>query len=166
MDEIDKIEETVDKVLSPERAFKWMVRIIVLIVVIGASAIVMRVAWHMTVKVDRAVDEIEAEQTPSSWFILKKDAIDASDLEIQAFRDALARHQAEVAERSGTFSVSHKSDRTESARLNRAIATAQNTRVALIREYNGRAVSAESSVLLGLPRHVELIEQQPEASGE
>ena len=159
---MDELEDTIDKVLAPERAIRWLVRIIILIVVIGASAIVLRVVWHMTMKVDKAVDEVEAEAEAEtltqSWFVLKKDAVDAATLEVKAARYALGRHQEEVATRSGAFSVSHKSDRDESARLNNAITTAQSRRLVLIREYNEKAVSATTQVIASLPKHIDVAE--------
>lgn len=164
--DLDKLEEHVDKVLSPERAMRWMVRIIVLIVVLGVAAVLGRVAWHMIAKVDKAVDEVEQQQQDAevratlnhNWFVLKKDAIDAATVEVRACIGALARHQDEVRSRSGTFSISRKEDREESARLNRAIVEAQRRRLALLRDYNEKAATVNSSVLGDLPAHFEVAE--------
>lgn len=169
---MDELEDQIDKVLAPDRAMRWMVRLIVLIVIVGAASIMLRVAWHMVGKVDQAVDEVEAEEVEAvrareareaqeaeqaalnhNWFILKKDAVDAAALEVRAAHEALARHQIEADSRI----FSRESDRLESTRLSGAITTAQRNRINLIRDYNDKATRVAAAVLGDLPLHIEVV---------
>jgi hypothetical protein len=175
-DELDKIEETVDKVLAPERAIRWGVRGVMFMVVFGALFVVGKALWHMNTKVDRAVQEVEAQEAAEAeaaaqaaeaaaidhgWFVVKKDAIDACALEVKAARDSLARHQADADKRF----VSRESDRQETARLNQAVTNAQVRRLNLIRDYNEKATRVTPTILGDLPAHIEVAElpvPQPE----
>jgi hypothetical protein len=168
--ELDKLEEQVDKVLSPERAMRWMVRIVVLAVILAVVFVLGKVAFHMIGKVDKAVEEVEAQEVQAAeratlkhdWFVLKKDAIDASALEIKAAHAELARHLADVKTRF----VSRESDRRGTAQLNAKIANAQVKRLDLIRDYNAKATRVEASVLGDLPKHIAVAELEQEPSGE
>ena len=161
-DELDKIEATVDQVLAPERALRWLVRIVVLMVTIGAVVVVGKALWHMNTKVDQAVQEVEQQETHAAeqatlthdWFVLKKDAIDACGLEIKAAREALARQTADASSRM----ISRESDRKETARLNSAVTDAQRNRLSLIRDYNEKATRVNVVVLGDLPKHIEVVE--------
>jgi hypothetical protein len=75
------------------------------------------------------------------WFISKKHEIEALDQEIQAAREALERHQAEVEERSGLLSWSRESDRKESERLNNHILELEHQRIELVRRFNTERAS-------------------------
>jgi hypothetical protein len=161
--ELDKLEETVDQVLAPERAMRWLVRIIVLMIVIGACFGVGRVVWHMIAKVDKAVDEVEAEETKAAeqstlthdWFVLKKDAIDGATIEVRSRMEALTGHN-QVAANLGMLDFKGKEDRREAVRLQGLIADAQKTRLALIRDYNEKATRVQVSVMGELPKHIEV----------
>lgn len=165
-DELKSFENAVDTVLAPDRAVRWMVRIIVAIVIFGAGAVVLRIAWHMVGKVDQAVVEMETQEEVSALthnsFVIKKDAIDACGLEIKAAREALARHLIDVDSRF----ISRESDRIETSRLNSAITSAQQTRLDLIRDYNERATRVAVTMLGDLPKHIDVIELPAPAGPE
>jgi len=149
---LDEIEKTVDKVASPERITRWIVRIVLLIVLISVGVTVTKLALHMNSKVD-------AVTIDRDWFLEQREVIAGSDVEVRLAQDALARHQAEVAERSGLLSISREEDRVESRRLNQAILDAQKRRIALVEDYNSRASRlADNSIISGLPIHIDLNE--------
>lgn len=126
---LDNIEGAVDEVLNPNRIMRWIVRIVLLIILISVGVVVTKLALHMTAKV-------ETVTTDREWYLSQQEAIEAASIQVEAAKEALVRHQQEVEGRSGTFSMSHQSDRDESANLNHEILTAENKRVALIREFN------------------------------
>jgi len=167
-DELDKIEETVDKVLSPERAMRWMVRIVVLVIILGVCFVLGRVAMHMLGKVDTAVQEVEKQDQEEAaaaeaasldynWFVLKKDAIDAATIEVRKRMEALAGHNTVAANR-GMLAFKGKEDRREAVRLQGRIAEAQSARLTLIRNYNETAARVTPAVLGELPKHIEVAE--------
>jgi len=113
---------------------------------------VTKLALHMNSKVD-------AVTIDRDWFLEQREVIAGSDVEVRLAQDALARHQAEVAERSGLLSISREEDRVESRRLNQAILDAQKRRIALVEDYNSRASRlADNSIISGLPIHIDLNE--------
>jgi hypothetical protein len=166
--ELDKLGDAVDQVLAPEQAMKWGVRVLVAIITLGALFGVGRVVWHMVGKVDKAVDEVEAEDRRNEeaaeaatlthdWFVLKKDAIDAATIEVRTRIDALVGHH-KVAANRGMLTFKGKEDRTEAVRLRGLIADAQRRRLGLIRDYNQKATMVDASVLGDLPKHIEVAE--------
>jgi multidrug efflux pump subunit AcrB len=151
---LDDIENAVDKVASPERVTKWIVRIVLLFVLVGTAFTVGRLCFHW-------LDKVDAATIDRSWFTTQYESIQATELEIKAAHDALARHEAEVASRSGTFSISRSEDRVESRRLNQVILDVQRKRLGLVRDYNARAAEvSDQGFLAGLPGHIDL--GQPE----
>ena len=168
--ELDKLEAEVDKVLSPERAMRWGVRILVAIITLGAIYGVGRVVWHMVGKVDKAVDEVEQQEQDEAkraaeaaevrslnhnWFVLKNDEISAASIEVQSAVDALARHRVLAANR-GLLDFKGKEDKQEEVRLQGVVAAAQTKRLNLIRDYNAKALKVEASMLGDLPAHFEV----------
>ena len=155
---LDEIEKVVDKVMSPERITRWIVRIVLLIVLISVGVTVTKIALHMNTKVDLVT-------TDRAWFKSRIEEIAGSRIGETLAQQALARHQEEVAKRSGLLSVSRKEDRMESRRLNQQIFEEQKDRVLLVKEYNSRASQVTDDRLAGLPKHLSLkqltIEETP-----
>lgn len=148
---LDEIEETVDKVVAPERIMRWIVRIVLLIVLISVAVTVTKLALHTTNKIDQAVT------TDASWFSTQFESIEASRLEERAAREALDRHMADVAARSGPLTMSRADDRNMTQSLNQQILNAQRRRLELIQAYNARVASLTDQALIGqLPKHIPL----------
>lgn len=95
-----------------------------------------------------------------AWFIRSHQDIQALEQEIEAARDALERHQKEVKERSGIFSISRKEDRAESERLNHNILELQRRRIDQIQSYNLQAAKADAEALGELPKELSLEEKK------
>lgn len=147
---LDDIEKAVDEVASPERLTRWIVRIVLLFVLVGVGISVAKLCFHFVGKVD-------AVTTDRAWFASQQEAIQAAKLEEQAAREALERHNAEVKERSGFLSISHKDDRDKADAFNRTILSAQTRRLSLIKDYNARAAEVSDPAFLeGLPKRIEL----------
>lgn len=177
--DLDRLETHIDRVLSPERAMRWMVRIVVLVIILGVCFVLGRVAWHMLGKVDKAVQAVEKQDFESTqaaeaskldhnWFVLRKDAIDASSIEVSTYIDDLARHYEIVANRS-MFSFKGKEDNREAVRLKQVIAAAQLRRLDLIRDYNAMAARVPIQIIGDLPDHIDVVEivrQVPEVEAK
>ena len=147
---LDEFEKAVDKVASPERITRWIVRIVLMIVLVSVAVTVTKIALHMNSKVNQVT-------TDRDWFLEQREAIAGAGVLERLAREALVRHQSEVDERSGLLSVSRKEDRVESRRLNQAILDAQKERLDLVKDYNSRSShTADKSILSGLPIHIEL----------
>lgn len=155
---LDNFENAVDEVVAPARLMRWTVRIVLLVVLIAVGATVGKIALHMTHKVDQVTTNNR------DWFVEKHAAIEASEFEEVAARQALNRHIEDVRERtSSIFSIGRKADRDETIRLNHSILEIQTKRVALIQEYNTRAAQVtDPDVLVNLPREIMLGHAQPE----
>lgn len=148
---LDEIEDTVDKVVAPDRIMRWIVRIVLLIVLISVAITVTKLALHTTDKIDRAVT------TDATWFTQQYEQIEATKLEERAAREAFDRHQADVTARSGPLTLSRADDRATTHNLNQQILDAQRRRLALIQEYNSRVTTVPDQSVLGqLPRHIPL----------
>lgn len=147
----DEIEDAVDKVVAPDRIMRWIVRIVLLIVLISVAITVTKLALHTTTRIDNAVT------TDRAWFVAQHEAIEAAKLEEKAAREALERHQADVAARSGPLTFSRSDDRSAAQHLNQQILDAQRRRLDLIKEYNSRAAqNIDPAFLNGLPSHIAL----------
>lgn len=151
---IDEIEDAVDRVVSPERITRWIVRILLLFVLIGVAISAGKLSLHWMRKVDTVT-------TDRDWFVRQQASIESSRLEERAAREALDRHLADVQARSGAFSISHSDDRVATQRLNQQILDAQRRRLLLVQEYNARAGQAvDPSVLAGLPTSIEINQER------
>jgi hypothetical protein len=152
---LDEIEDTVDKVASPERLTKWIIRIVLLFVLVGVGVSVAKLCFHFLRKVDQVT-------TDRSWFVAQNESIEATRLEERAAREALDRHLADVQARSGPLTFSRADDRTATQRLNQQILDAERRRLDLIRSYNAQAaVVSDPAFLQGLPRHIDLVAAPP-----
>lgn len=147
----DEIEDAVDKVVAPDRIMRWIVRIVLLVVLISVAVTVTKLALHTTNKIDEAVT------TDATWFSTQFEAIEAAKLEERAAREALERHQADVAARSGPLTFSRADDRVTTQNLNQQILEIQRRRLELIKAYNARVQGSTDQAMLGqLPRHIPL----------
>lgn len=147
---LDEIEDAVDKVASPDRLMRWIVRIVLMFVLIGVAVSVAKLSFHWIGKVDQVT-------TDRSWFVTQHEAIEAAKLEERAAREALDRHQKDVEARSGPLTFSRADDRATTQHLNQQILDAERRRLDLIRAYNSRAAEvSDPGFLQGLPRHIDL----------
>lgn len=154
---LDELEEVIDKVVSPERITRWIVRIVLLIVLISVGVTVTKIALHMNSKVNQVT-------TDRDWFVDQAYAIAGAGVLERLAKEALERHLKEVDDRSGLLSISRKEDRVESRRLSHEILDAQRSRVGLVSEYNSRAGHVtDVTVLDGLPKRVSLSGEALEA---
>jgi hypothetical protein len=145
---LDKVEKVVDKVASPERITRWIVRIVLLVVLVSVGITVVKIALHMNTKVNQVT-------TDRDWFVTQREAIDAAEMEERVAREAYVRHRDEVEARSGLLSISRKEDRVEHNRLTEAILALQMGRIDLIEDYNARAGHVtDENILTGLPKHI------------
>jgi hypothetical protein len=147
---LDEIEDAVDKVASPDRLMRWIVRIVLMFVLLGVAVSVAKLCFHWIGKVDQVT-------TDRGWFVTQHEAIEAAALEEQAAREALDRHTKDVEARSGPLTFSRADDRAMTQRLNQQILDAGRRRLDLARAYNARAAEVSDPVFLqGLPKHVDL----------
>jgi hypothetical protein len=152
---LDEIEDAVDKVASPERLTKWIVRIVLLFVLVGVAVSVAKLCFHWIGKVDQVT-------TDRSWFATQNEAIEASKLEEQAAREALDRHTKDVEARSGPLTFSRADDRAMTQRLSQQILDVQKRRLDLVRAYNAKAAEvSDPGFLQGLPKHIDLAPEAP-----
>ena len=159
--------EDAEKALSPamwSRILTKLAYLIVILLVMGAG-IKITYGYLYEEKPSVPVKVIAAPPPPPvvidhAWFSQRGQDVQALEQEIVSAREALKRHQSEVKDRSGLFSVSRKADRIESDRLNHQILVLQRRRIALIREYNLKAAKAEAETLRELPKELSMEEKK------